>query len=274
MFSQDGPRREKNLRFFDGLLSALWGRRRASPQPALERGSDQPARDRSASDDSKFRIKEIRKFRPQALNIPATWPHPNSKQKHVIYSDRRILDRIKEHAASDTTRECFGLLLGNAYLDDGVLWIHLEDTVAAVNIRSRVDSVEVSTKEFDRLNEEVDRIWHSTDGRVRKIGWYHSHPGFGVFMSTTDRTNQRRYYNQDWQIALVVDPVHDTHGFFRGSESEHCDHLVTDVRAAEAPIYSKPQTSAWEPPARVKRVRYRRVKSRSLVQRVLEMFGR
>ncbi|MHA1984273.1 MAG: hypothetical protein ACW967_07950 [Candidatus Hodarchaeales archaeon] len=40
------------------------------------------------------------------------------------------------------------------------------------------------------------------------VGWYHSHPNFGLFMSNEDYNTQLRYQNQwKYSIGLVVDPT-------------------------------------------------------------------
>jgi len=47
------------------------------------------------------------------------------------------------------------------------------------------------------------------------IGWYHSHPGFGVFLSPRDlKTHSRFTQLFPLTLALVIDPVNDDTGFF------------------------------------------------------------
>lgn len=179
-----------------------------------------------------FKIREIRVYQPNVRLIPAEWPQPNGPNKYIVYADSVVIERIMAHARQDTLRECFGLLMGNVYVDEEkeITWIYLQDAVAAGQVDADISTVEVSREEFMRINEEVDRIREQTNDDVRKIGWYHSHPNYGIFMSNTDRLNQKRYYNQDWQLALVVDPVRSTMGFFRGATSNRCPHRVVEVR--------------------------------------------
>ena len=183
-----------------------------------------------------FTIRDLRVYKPQIRSIPDDWPKTKRHKKFFIYANDAVIEKIKNHAAQRNDIECFGLLLGNAYIDSDirVLWIHLQDTVAAENTRSDAVSVEVSTQEFKRLNDKVDKVWDRTRGEVRKIGWYHSHPDIGVFMSATDKKNQKLFYNQEWQIALVVDPVRDEIGFFRGKRSTACQyHILSSGKEVE-----------------------------------------
>lgn len=40
------------------------------------------------------------------------------------------------------------------------------------------------------------------------IGWYHSHPGFGCWLSMTDITTQKSYEGLEPRaVALVIDPI-------------------------------------------------------------------
>ncbi len=185
---------------------------------------------------SHFRVKERRSYQPRPCSIPAAWPQPPAFNRPQVYIDQKTFEKVKQHARRDPTHECFGLLLGNAYFDQAkqILWIYLQEAVPARDTHASLASVEVSTREFQRLNEEVDRIWRDSRGTTRKIGWYHSHPNLGIFMSETDRANQRLFYGQEYHIALVVDPVRDLAGCFRGAGSVACDYLLVETASQES----------------------------------------
>lgn len=199
-------------------------------------------------DQGQFRIREIRVFQPEGRIIPAEWPQPSGPNKYIVYADSVVIERIMAHARQDTERECFGLLMGNVYMDSncGVTWMYLQDAVPASQVDADITTVEVSRQEFMRINDEVDRIREQTNDDVRKIGWYHSHPNYGIFMSNTDRLNQKRYYYQEWQLALVVDPIRATLGFFRGSSSNRCPHRVVEIRPTLEPAVKKAQPVVYE----------------------------
>jgi proteasome lid subunit RPN8/RPN11 len=52
-----------------------------------------------------------------------------------------------------------------------------------------------------------DRTWVN-------IGDYHSHPGFGVFMSTADCTSFWSWSHLPYWVGCVIDPLQQTIGFF------------------------------------------------------------
>jgi len=47
------------------------------------------------------------------------------------------------------------------------------------------------------------------------VGWYHSHPGFGCFMSKTDMKTQSTLFSERFHSAIVIDPVREEIMAFR-----------------------------------------------------------
>lgn len=48
----------------------------------------------------------------------------------------------------------------------------------------------------------------SSGSNLRIVGWMHSHPGFGVFLSAFDKEQHERLFPRPWQIAYVIDAQH------------------------------------------------------------------
>lgn len=46
------------------------------------------------------------------------------------------------------------------------------------------------------------------------VGWYHSHPDIGIFLSGTDERNMKLYHYKPYQIAIVIDPIRNLRGAF------------------------------------------------------------
>jgi 26S proteasome regulatory subunit N11 len=107
-----------------------------------------------------------------------------------------VLDRI----SADVRRpyERIGLLIGS-FLSDG-LWVN--DIV----IGGENDSETSCVLPPDKLARVADDI---VKGKIqgRIVGWYHSHPGYGIFMSETDmNTHSKLLQFSPFVIALVADP--------------------------------------------------------------------
>jgi hypothetical protein len=78
------------------------------------------------------------------------------------------------------------------------------------------------------IAEVTDKILKGEiKGRI--IGWYHSHPGFGLFMSSTDVSTQKNLQQFSSKVtALIVDPDDGEHGFFTIHDTEGVVQLEED----------------------------------------------
>lgn len=130
-----------------------------------------------------------------------------------IFLDRAAADAIERHALRDTSVELGGILLGKECVDDQTgspfVWVtrsleakHYENTQASFTYTH--DSWEEITRERDQLCPDLDIV-----------GWYHTHPDFGVFLSSHDLFIQHNFFGQKLQVAYVVDPIRQTRGFFQ-----------------------------------------------------------
>jgi proteasome lid subunit RPN8/RPN11 len=82
-------------------------------------------------------------------------------------------------------------------------------------IRRAIRACEGSTVEVD-ISRDAPALFESLyeQGSLREEkgefigGWYHSHPGYGVFLSMTDRETQWNCFQRrnGYSVALVVDP--------------------------------------------------------------------
>ncbi len=57
------------------------------------------------------------------------------------------------------------------------------------------------------------------DAGYAVVGWVHSHPDLGAFFSGTDRSTQRAFFAQPWQVGICIDPVRHETAWFRGKDS-------------------------------------------------------
>lgn len=65
----------------------------------------------------------------------------------------------------------------------------------------------------------VQRSLQASGSNLRIVGWMHSHPGFGVFLSAFDKQQHHRLFPRPWHIAYVIDAVHGDRALY------HCvDH--------------------------------------------------
>ncbi len=91
--------------------------------------------------------------------------------------------------------------------------------IAAIEARAAVGDLTRLTFTHEAW-EDVHRVIEHSYPECSIVGWYHSHPGHGIFLSDHDRFIHHNFFSAPWQIALVVDPVHQTEGLFCWTHGE------------------------------------------------------
>jgi proteasome lid subunit RPN8/RPN11 len=46
------------------------------------------------------------------------------------------------------------------------------------------------------------------------VGWYHTHPGLGIFLSEQDLFVAGHFFPAPYQLSLVIDPIRSLAGAF------------------------------------------------------------
>lgn len=139
-----------------------------------------------------------------------------------IFIRRSLLKEIIEYSNRVTSREIGGLLVGNHFQDEDVNFIEIELFLAAEHAEEMPAALKFThetwsavTKKWDEAKEENPALENSV-----MVGWHHTHPSYGIFLSSHDRFIHEGYFNLDFQVALVVDPVARRFGFFQWRESK------------------------------------------------------
>ena len=131
-------------------------------------------------------------------------PTPDCAEK-VHVSSLALLKMLK-HGRAGVPMEVMGLMLGQ-FVDDYT--INCVDVFAMPQSGTSV-SVEAvdpvfQTKMLDMLKQ--------TGRPEMVVGWYHSHPGFGCWLSSTDINTQSSFEALNSRaVALVVDPIQSVKG--------------------------------------------------------------
>lgn len=122
-----------------------------------------------------------------------------------VYFKKPALDSALEHARTGAAahQETMGLLVGRFCQSRGRNWVLVERYVTAPNVASSV-SVRFSESSFGELSSQ---LFSAAGSHQVVVGWLHSHPGLGCFLSHTDISTQQRYFDHPQAIAAVVDPL-------------------------------------------------------------------
>lgn len=107
------------------------------------------------------------------------------------------------HAKESLDAEVCGVLVGQFCEDDEGLFVHVEATIRGSAATQAATHVTFTQATWEAIHQSLER-----DHRGKRIvGWYHTHPGFGVEFSEMDLFIQRNFFPGAGQIALVTDPM-------------------------------------------------------------------
>src|SRR5690606_7016679 len=108
------------------------------------------------------------------------------------------------------TVEICGILVGEWRQDEDGPFATVENYIRCDNATSKFAEVTFTHESWAKINEEMDSRF---DGK-RIVGWYHSHPDFGIFLSGRDCFIHEHFFGSPGQVAFVVDPVRELEGVF------------------------------------------------------------
>lgn len=131
----------------------------------------------------------------------------------ILINENAFRD-AQAHALSSLDREVAGVLIGPPpeKQPDGRYVVHVTDTIIAKHTRMHGASVTYTPESWRYLNDKLAELY--PDESAVMVGWYHTHPGFGIFLSGMDLFIHQNFFTQVWHVALVLDPVARTSGFF------------------------------------------------------------
>jgi proteasome lid subunit RPN8/RPN11 len=171
-------------------------------------------------------------------------PFPGGRtQSFRVYLAPEVHAGIWQHAVENGAVEICGVVVGRwAHDASGP---HAQGTayIRGEAASSKFAEVTFTHETWARINQQMDTKY--ADQSV--IGWYHSHPDFGIFLSDRDRFIQEHFFAGPGQFAYVVDPVRKTEGVFVWNKGKATlapyhwvgDRIQVSTPAAEAPAHGE-----------------------------------
>lgn len=134
-----------------------------------------------------------------------------------VYIYKPAYEGMKQHILQDSRNERGGILVGYPFInlqDKNRKFVYIKGHIPTESNNFSVGHFNVSPEELSRARNEMEEKFPG----LIAVGWYHSHPGHGVFLSSQDMQIVRSIYNADWQLAFVNDPLQKKDAFFYGSK--------------------------------------------------------
>jgi len=137
---------------------------------------------------------------PAAPGTTSPGGKSTSRSPYPIFFQQEAVIALQEHLKSSPTQAIFGFLIGDVYRDpeNGALYTIIDKTL------------KLSQPIYgDKTEVVVSRLWDRMQEQLKKaagtlLGWYHSHPGQGGFLTAHDVETHDKFFTDPWQVAILV----------------------------------------------------------------------
>lgn len=117
-----------------------------------------------------------------------------------------VIRQIRQHARSSIKTEVCGVLVGR----ESSSGMEVEACISGLNAEQAGAHVTFTQDTWEHIYKVKDQQYPNQ----RIVGWYHSHPGFGIFLSDHDTFIHKNFFSSPMQVAWVCDPHSDEEGCF------------------------------------------------------------
>lgn len=123
-----------------------------------------------------------------------------------VLMEAEVARQVRQHARSSMKAEVCGVLIGREENNVTVV----DACIGGANAAQGGAHVTFTQDTWQHIYDVKDKKY--PDARI--VGWYHSHPGFGIFLSDHDLFIHQNFFSSPQQIAWVYDPHTDEEGCF------------------------------------------------------------
>jgi proteasome lid subunit RPN8/RPN11 len=130
----------------------------------------------------------------------------------LVFLTQNAYVRMCAHAGSDLDNEVGGWMAGKYCIDrqSGARFIVIDTILIADQTDQGPTHLTFTGDSQINMYETLQNLY---PGKVL-LGWYHTHPRMGVFLSQWDVWLHQNFFPEQWQVAMVVEPHSSTGGVF------------------------------------------------------------
>jgi proteasome lid subunit RPN8/RPN11 len=132
------------------------------------------------------------------------FPGPRSADVALrVAVERRANAELVAHAKESLEVEVCGVLIGQTCEDAEGIFVHIAAIIRGDAASETSTHVTFTQNTWNTIHKTLERDYP----QLKIVGWYHTHPGFGVEFSEMDLFIQKNFFPGPAQIALVTDPL-------------------------------------------------------------------
>ena len=128
-----------------------------------------------------------------------------------VYIKQSVYKELEKFASSNTDKELGSILIGSYAEELGKTHVVISQWIEAKYTDASAATLTFTHDSWDYIHKEHEKRYPED----KIIGWQHTHPNYGIFLSNYDMFIQENFFNMPFQIAYVIDPVQNLRGFFQ-----------------------------------------------------------
>ncbi len=161
------------------------------------------ASDKKSSSDTAKTV-NVRELAGDKKQVSRTFPGPrNAAAKLRVAMERSAYAELIAHAKASLEAEVCGVLAGHVCEDDEGLFVSVETIIRGTAASEGSVHVTFTQETWNAIHKTLEKDYP----KLKIVGWYHTHPGFGVEFSEMDLFIQRNFFSGSTHLALVTDPL-------------------------------------------------------------------
>lgn len=127
-----------------------------------------------------------------------------------IYISQKTYREIHRFTKDKTKVESGGVILGNVIEEFGKTHIVIRAFIEAKHCEGTPTTLKFTHESWEYIHQEAEKKYP----KYKILGWIHTHPDFGIFLSEYDKFIHENFFNEENQVAYVVDPIQNIEGFY------------------------------------------------------------
>lgn len=128
-----------------------------------------------------------------------------------VYIKQEVYQALEKYALADVEHERGTILLGEHCEELGSTHVIISNYIEARYTDASASTLTFTHETWDYVHQEQSAKY--PDKKI--VGWQHTHPSYGIFLSNYDLFIQENFFDLPFQVAYVIDPVQQIRGFFQ-----------------------------------------------------------
>lgn len=128
-----------------------------------------------------------------------------------VYIKQDVYKELEKYASEDTSKEVGTIIVGEYSEELDKTHVIISDYIEAKYTEASASTLTFTHETWNYVYKEHDEKYPNK----KIVGWQHTHPNYGIFLSNYDMFIQENFFNLPFQVAYVIDPIQNIRGFFQ-----------------------------------------------------------